>query len=98
MFTYLSFLPPMAIYVYYSMWLTCIVILAAIMALLIYPTYYKELALILGFTGLSQIIMAGFLYYPYHLFIFFPPQSVVGVFALASGVVVFIYGTLKRKT
>jgi len=97
MFVCLSLLPPMWIYVSYSMLLTGIAIAAAIVALLIYPTHYKKIALILWITGLSQIIMAGFLYYPYQIFIVFPSQSAVGLFALISGAVIVIYGTIKKK-
>jgi len=98
MFAYLSMVLPMWIYVSYSMVLTGIAIIAAIIALLIYPTHYKNIALILGITGLSQTIMAGFLYYPYHIFIFFPSQSAVGLFAIISGAAIAAYGTIKKKT
>ena len=70
MFTYLSVLPPMWTYVYYSIWLTGIVIIAGIVTLLFYPIHYKKIALFTGITGLLEIIFAGFLYYPYTIFIF----------------------------
>lgn len=97
MFTYLSVLPPMWTYVYYSIWLTGIVIIAGIVTLLFYPIHYKKIALFTGITGLLEIIFAGFLYYPYTIFIVFPAESAMGLIALTSGAIITIYGKLKMK-
>ncbi len=98
MFAYLSFLPPMWIYVNYFTWLTGIVILVGLLAFWIFPSHYKKIALLLGITGLIQIIISGFVYYPYHIFIVVPLQLVfVGIFALTCGVVIAICGTIKKK-
>ena len=97
MSAYLSLVPPMWIYVNIFTLLTGIIILTGIIVLLIYPSQYKKIALLLGITGLFQIIISGFLYYPYTIFIVFQSQSVVGIFALTSGVAVAIYGTIKKK-
>lgn len=97
MFVSLSLVPPMWIYVSYSMWLTGIVTIAAIATVLIYPKHYKKIALTLGITGLLQIIMAGFLYYPSITFIVFPSQSAIGLIAITCGAIITIYGTVKKK-
>ena len=98
MFTSLTLIPQMLIYVNYLTWITGAVILAGLVALWIFPSHYKKVALLLGITGLIQIIISGFVYYPYHIFIVFPIHSVVvGSFALISGVIIAIYGTIKKK-
>jgi hypothetical protein len=79
------------------MWLTGIAIVAGIIVFLIYPLHYKKIALTLGITGLLQIIMAGFLYYPFHIFIVFPSQSAIGLIALTSGAISIVYGTIKKN-
>ena len=98
MSAYLSLIPQMWIYVNYFTWITGVVILVGLVAMWIFPSHYKKIALLLGVTGLIQIIISGFVYYPYHIFIVFPLQSViVGLFALTSGAVIAIYGSIKRK-
>jgi hypothetical protein len=97
MFVSLSLIPPMWIYVQYLTWLTGIIIMAAIVAMLAYPFHYKKVALLLGITGLSQVIISGFLYYPYHIFIVFPYEVACGLFALTSGVVIVTYSSIKKQ-
>jgi hypothetical protein len=85
-------------YVTYSIVITGIIIIASIVTFLIYPSHFKKIALILGITGLFQVIWAGFLNYPYIIFMVLPIQSTVGIIAITIGAAITIYGRIKRKT
>jgi hypothetical protein len=62
------------------------------------PKQYKKIALLLGIIGLIQIILSGFVYYPYDIFIVIPIHFIaVGILALAIGTAVAIYGSIKEK-
>ena len=94
----LSLVPSMWLYVSYFMLLTGIVTIIGIVAFLFFSKHYKKIAFILGITGLIQIVLSGFAYYPYYIFIVIPLQSVsVGIIALSIGTVVAIYGSIKEK-
>lgn len=54
--------PPMWIYVYIFTLTTGIVIFAGLIALLIFPSHYKKTAVLLGITGLIQIIISSLVY------------------------------------
>jgi hypothetical protein len=97
LFVYLSLVPPMWMYVSYSMWLTGIVTIIGIVTFLVFPKYYRQIALMLGIIGLLQIIMAGFLYYPSITFIIFPSQSAIGLIAITCGAIITIYGIVKKE-
>ena len=97
MFASLSLPPPQWIYVNYATWLTGIIIVIGIIAWLSLPSQYKKIALLLGITGLFQVILSGFLYYPYHVFVVFPLEVACGLFALTSGVVIATHGLIKTK-
>ena len=84
-------IPPMMIYVFYYTWLMGAFIIAGIVALLAYPAHYRKVALFWGITGLSQIVVSGFIYYPDFIFIVFP-YATLGLFALTCGIVMLTYG------
>jgi hypothetical protein len=97
MFVFLSLIPPMWIYVQYFTWLTGLIIVTGLVALLAYPSHYKKVALIFGIAGLSQVIISGFLYYPHHIFIVFPYEVACGLFALTSGVIIATYSSISKQ-
>ena len=85
-------------YVSLFTWITGAVILIGLLILWIFPTHYKKVALLFWITGMIQIIISGFIYYPYHIFVVIPlPFVVVGIIALLSGALIAIYGSTKRK-
>lgn len=97
MFALLSLLPPQWIYVNYITWLTGIIVIIGIIAWLAFPSQYKKVSILLGTAGLFQVIVSGFLYYPYHVFFVFPIEVACGLFALTSGVVITTHGLIKTK-
>jgi hypothetical protein len=97
MFVLLSLIPPMWIYVQYFMWLTGIIIVTGLVALLAYPSHFKKVVLLFGIAGLSQVIISGFLYYPHHIFIVFPYEVACGLFALTSGVIIATYSSISKE-
>jgi len=85
-------------YVSYFMLLAGIVTIIGTVTFLFLPKQFKKVALMLVITGLIQIILSGFVYYPYYIFISIPLQFVaVGVIALTIGTAVAIYGSIKEK-
>ncbi len=84
-------------YVNYITWLTGIIIIIGKIAWLALPSQYKKVSLLLGTVGLFQVIVSGFLYYPYHVFVVFPLEVACGLFALTSGVVIATHRLIKTK-
>ena len=89
-------IPPMMIYVFYYTWLMGAFIIAGIVALLAYPAHYRKVALFWGITGLSQIVVSGFIYYPDFIFIVFP-YATLGLFALTCGIVMATYSSITSQ-
>jgi hypothetical protein len=98
MLAYLTIIPPMYGYVSFFTWITGAVILVGLLVLWVFPSHSKKAALLLGITGMIQIFISGFVYYPHHIFVVIPLQFVfVGIIALTSGAIIAIYGSIKRK-
>ncbi|MDD3792839.1 MAG: hypothetical protein PHY74_06880 [Candidatus Bathyarchaeota archaeon] len=98
MFTLISLIPQMFIYINYLTWITGAAIAAGLIALWIFPSHNKKVALILGAIGIIQIISSGFAYYPHHIFVVFPLHSIaVGSVALISAAAIAMYGIIKKK-
>ena len=89
-------IPPMWDYVQYYTWLMGAFIIAGIVALLAYPAHYRKVALFWGITGLSQIVVSGFIYYPDFIFVVFP-YATLGLFALTCGIVMLTYGFITSQ-
>jgi hypothetical protein len=96
MFTSMTLIPQTWIYVYYFTLITSAVLLIGLLALWIFPSHYKKVALLFGITGLIQINISGLAYYPYRIYEVFP--FVVGLLALIGGALIVIFAKLKRKT
>ncbi len=89
-------IPPMWDYVQYYTWLMGAFIIAGIVALLGYPAHYRKVALFWGITGLSQIVVSGFIYYPDFILVVFP-YAILGLFALTCGIVMLTYGSITSQ-